>query len=341
MGAAAVDQEKEREKDGDGDFNQARADLFDAIGHPVRIRILQEIAAEPFTFSGLKKRIGIESSGHMTFHLEKLVHLIRATPDGTYALTDDGKEALHLIQTVHGTQVMPQTVPAIRHGRTLRYRLAGTPKRIVGFVAIITAIILVGAVAASALSGVPLYSTQQTLLGSLHYVPGGWSTIEFNDSRGTSIGYFNFNLAGANFGNQSERESILPLDLQIAHLQGTYLKSLQLQFSTGNVCCLDVFFGTQQGYPWNPVLVTGANGLETIEIPDFGPVGVASVSIGLLLSPPFVNGGGNLSLSLGVMMTLQGGGPVIGQSYTGQFTLPLTIEPNQIVVAPEPPVNAQ
>ena len=54
---------------------------------------------------------------------------------------------------------------------------------------------------------------------SLHLVPAGYSTIEFNDSKGTTIGYFNFALAGANFGNQSQNESILPLDLQIAHLR--------------------------------------------------------------------------------------------------------------------------
>jgi hypothetical protein len=111
---------------------------------------------------------------------------------------------------------------------------------------------------------------------------------------------------------------------------------LQLQFSTGNVCCLEAFFGTQQGYPWNPVFVTGANGLETINIPDFGPIGVASVSIGLLLVPPFVNGGGNVSLSMGVQMTLQGEGSVIGQSYSGEFTLSLMIESDQIVVASGP-----
>jgi DNA-binding transcriptional ArsR family regulator len=229
-------------------FDRTRADLFEAIGHPIRIKILEAIAAEPLTFSGLKKRVGIESSGHMTFHLEKLTQLIRTAPDGTYALTDDGREALRLIQTVHGTDIS-QTAPTIHRNRTLRYRLAGTPKRLLGFAAAIAAFILVGAIAASAFSGVPLYNSQQTLQGSLHYVPSGWSTIQFNDNKGDWIGDFNFNLAGANFGNQSERESILPLDLQIAHLQGTYLKSLQLQFSTGTVCCLDVFFGTQRGYP--------------------------------------------------------------------------------------------
>jgi hypothetical protein len=193
------------------------------------------------------------------------------------------------------------------------------------------AIILVGSIAASAASGITLYNTQEPLQGSLHYVPSGYSTIEFNDSKGTAIGYFNFALAGANLGNQSQNESLLPLDLQIAHQDGTSLKSLQLQFSTGAVCCLDVFFGTQRGYPWNPVQVNQASGLETINIADFGPIGAGSVVIELLLAPPYVNG--NLSLSMSVQLTLQGAGMVIGHEYTGQFTLPLIIEPNQIVIA--------
>jgi hypothetical protein len=331
----SVPTDQRKEGSSDTSFDRTRADFFEAIGHPMRIKVLEAIAAEPLTFSGLKKRVGIESSGHMTFHLEKLTQLIRTAPDGTYALTDDGREALRLIQTVHGTEIS-QTAPTTQHDRTLRYRLAGTPKRLLGFAAVIVAVILAVTVAASALSGVPLYSNEQTLQGSLHYVPSGWSTIQFNDSKGAWISDFSFNLAGANFGNQSERENILPLDLEIAHLQGTYLKSLQLQFSTGTVCCLDVFFGTQRGYPWNPVQVNQASGIETISIADFGFIGTASVSISLLLVPPFVNGGGNLSLSMGVQVTLQGAGTVIGQSYSGQFTLPLIIEANRIVVASGP-----
>jgi hypothetical protein len=71
--------------------------------------------------------------------------------------------------------------------------------------------------------------------------------------------------------------------------------------------------------------------IVTINIADFGQLGTGSVNIGLLLDPPYVNG--NLSLSMSVRLTLQGSGMIIGHGYAGQFTLPLTIEPNQIVVA--------
>jgi len=307
----------------DAGFNRTRAELFEAIGHQTRIRILEAISQEPLTFSGLKRRMGIESSGHLSFHLEKLRGLIRTTGEGTYTLTDDGKEALRLIQTVHGTETsLAAPIPRLRPRSTMR---------LLGLVAVAVAIILAGSIVASAASGITLYDTQEQLQGSLQYFPAGYSTIEFNDSKGTTVGYFNFALPGANIGNQSQNESLLPLDLQIAHQDGTSLKSLQLQFSTGAVCCLDVFFGAQRGYPWNPVQVNQASGLETINISDFGPIGAGSVAINLLLAPPYVNG--SLSLSMSVRLTMQGTGVVIGHEYTGQFTLPLIIEPNQIVVA--------
>ncbi len=65
----------------DDEFNRTRAELFESIGHQTRIKILEAISQEPLTFSGLKKRVGIDSSGHLSFHLEKLSNLIRSTPE--------------------------------------------------------------------------------------------------------------------------------------------------------------------------------------------------------------------------------------------------------------------
>lgn len=81
----------------DDDFNRARAELFEALGHPTRIRILEAMKDGPMGFSELKKVAGIESSGHLTFHVEKLNGLVKVTSDGRYALTDDGKEAIRLV----------------------------------------------------------------------------------------------------------------------------------------------------------------------------------------------------------------------------------------------------
>ena len=83
--------------DAEPEFNQARAELFEALGHPVRIKILQTLERESLGFAELKKAVNIESSGHLSFHLGKLEGLVRAGSDGDYALTDEGREALRVI----------------------------------------------------------------------------------------------------------------------------------------------------------------------------------------------------------------------------------------------------
>src|SRR5579872_6997717 len=88
------------ENNGGEKFDPSKAQLFDALGHPTRIEILHALGEQPLTFSELKKQVGIESSGHMSFHIGKLGDLVRITEQGTYELTDDGKEALHLFQVM-------------------------------------------------------------------------------------------------------------------------------------------------------------------------------------------------------------------------------------------------
>ena len=78
------------------EFDLREAELFEALGHPTRIRILQMLNANPLGFSELKKKIGIDSSGHLTFHLSKLVGLVKTNPEGRYCLTDSGREALRV-----------------------------------------------------------------------------------------------------------------------------------------------------------------------------------------------------------------------------------------------------
>lgn len=47
------------------DFDSSRAELFEALGHPVRMKILEFLGKAPLGFSELKKKVGIESSGHL------------------------------------------------------------------------------------------------------------------------------------------------------------------------------------------------------------------------------------------------------------------------------------
>ena len=69
------------------------AELFEALSHPVRIEILKILEKQPSSFSSLKKKLGIDSSGNLDHHLKKLSGLVSVRQDGLYGLTDAGKEA--------------------------------------------------------------------------------------------------------------------------------------------------------------------------------------------------------------------------------------------------------
>src|SRR5271170_3635720 len=105
-------------------FNLSSAELFEALGHPTRIRITQVLARKPLAFAELKRATGIESNGLLTFHLGKLSGLVKLDADGAYALTEHGKEALRIIDTSRRDEVVkeksnrPSRSP-IPHPRTI------------------------------------------------------------------------------------------------------------------------------------------------------------------------------------------------------------------------------
>ncbi|MGD0160049.1 MAG: winged helix-turn-helix domain-containing protein [Candidatus Bathyarchaeia archaeon] len=76
------------------------AELFEAISHPERIRILKILEKQPTSFASLKRQLGIDSSGNVDFHLKKLAELVAVREDGLYGLTAAGKEALLSIDAV-------------------------------------------------------------------------------------------------------------------------------------------------------------------------------------------------------------------------------------------------
>jgi DNA-binding HxlR family transcriptional regulator len=78
----------------------SRIELFEALGHPMRVKIIEALNVSPLGFADLKRKVGIESSGHLSFHLNKLGNLVRIDSEGNYSLTDDGREALRLLDTV-------------------------------------------------------------------------------------------------------------------------------------------------------------------------------------------------------------------------------------------------
>jgi predicted transcriptional regulator len=81
------------------DEDTRRAEVFDALSHPTRITILKALTEEAMGFADLKKKLGIESSGHLQHHINKLSGLVKTDDYGKYTLSDQGKDALHSIDT--------------------------------------------------------------------------------------------------------------------------------------------------------------------------------------------------------------------------------------------------
>jgi DNA-binding transcriptional ArsR family regulator len=82
------------------DEDRKRAEVFDALSHPTRIMLLKALSEESLGFADLKKKLGIESSGHLQHHISKLSGLIKTDDYGKYTLSDQGKDALHSVDTV-------------------------------------------------------------------------------------------------------------------------------------------------------------------------------------------------------------------------------------------------
>jgi DNA-binding transcriptional ArsR family regulator len=83
----------------DVEKDRQRAEIFDALGHPTRITILKALSEGALGFADLKKKTGIESSGHLQHHLSKLNGLIKTDENGKYVLSDQGKDALFTVLT--------------------------------------------------------------------------------------------------------------------------------------------------------------------------------------------------------------------------------------------------
>jgi DNA-binding HxlR family transcriptional regulator len=105
--------------EGEPGFDEAKAEMFEAVGHPYRIRIIQALGGEGMGFAELKKKVGMESSGHLAFHLGKLRHLVTMNEAGLYTLTGEGREALSMIQAVREGTGARRILVALPTRRTL------------------------------------------------------------------------------------------------------------------------------------------------------------------------------------------------------------------------------
>jgi len=87
-------------RNGDEGFDSAKAELFEQLGHPLRIRTIEELYASPLSFSALKSKTGITSNGHLNFHLAKLKGLVSTNEAGEYCLTDTGRDSVRVASMI-------------------------------------------------------------------------------------------------------------------------------------------------------------------------------------------------------------------------------------------------
>ena len=99
------------------EYDRQRAEVFDALGHPTRIQILKVLSEGSLGFADLKKKVGIESSGHLQHHLTKLNGLIKTGEYGKYCLSDEGKDALLTVQTVENSSSQGSIKERTRRGQ--------------------------------------------------------------------------------------------------------------------------------------------------------------------------------------------------------------------------------
>ncbi len=120
------------------------AELFEAIAHPTRIKILKILEKAPSTFASLKRQLNIESSGNLDHHIKKLGSLVTVQVDGRYTLTDAGKKALLSVSAVEKW----------KESERLRLKTFVERPRVVTFLAALT---LVATVAAALIVGQVAY----------------------------------------------------------------------------------------------------------------------------------------------------------------------------------------
>ena len=75
-------------------------EIFEAISHPQRVKILKVLARSPLGFSELKRAIKVKSSGALDFHLKKMESLLVRDRRGRYTLNTRGYAAVEAINTI-------------------------------------------------------------------------------------------------------------------------------------------------------------------------------------------------------------------------------------------------
>ncbi|BCU68952.1 ArsR/SmtB family transcription factor [Stygiolobus caldivivus] len=101
-------------------------DIFDAISHEIRRRIIQLVAERPRTFSELQRELELESAA-LAFHIKKLNGLIMKDEQGYYKLTQLGMKAYNVIQQIHSEEVRDSLPPRTQGSNDNETKKASLP----------------------------------------------------------------------------------------------------------------------------------------------------------------------------------------------------------------------
>ncbi len=82
------------------EFDVSTFELFEVLGHPRRIKVIQVLGQEQTGFAGLMKEVGMQSKGYLAFHLAKLRGMVTLSQDGLYGLTAQGYDALRMVEAM-------------------------------------------------------------------------------------------------------------------------------------------------------------------------------------------------------------------------------------------------
>lgn len=152
------------------------------------------------------------------------------------------------------------------------------------------AIVVLLALGGSAVFGVEFYSSQGTLHPTEYPESSGQVGVEFNDSRGARMADLTFML---NYPiTNSTVDYLVIVGPSIWHAPDTRLESLLLLFSLpegGASCAVSVsgpsyYADASPGYQTDTRRL--ANGSVSLDIPDFGHLGIGTVNFGLGISVP-------------------------------------------------------
>jgi len=133
-----------------------KAELFDVLTHPTRIKILRLLEERPRSFSELKRELGIESSGNLQYHLGKLESFVKQDAKGKYIINDDAKEALRFLD--FASQMNKQNQVEARSKKfNSRKLLAGLT--LIALILLATALFVYYQIVFSSSRSIPLYNS--------------------------------------------------------------------------------------------------------------------------------------------------------------------------------------